>query len=36
MSIIFEISVEACTEVIGLDARLCSDFDQESGISICC
>lgn len=34
--IMFEISEEAGTEVIGLDARLCSDFDQESGIGICC
>jgi hypothetical protein len=34
--IILATSVEAGTEVIRLDARLCSDFDQESGIGICC
>ena len=34
--IMFEISEEAGTEVIELDARLSSDFDQESGIGICC
>jgi hypothetical protein len=34
--IVFDMHVEAGTEVIRLDARLCSDFDQESGLGICC
>jgi hypothetical protein len=34
--IVFEMPVEAGTEVIRLDARLCSDFAQESGLGICC
>ena len=34
--IMFEISEEAGTEVIGLEARLCSDFDRESETGICC
>jgi hypothetical protein len=33
---LFQIPEEASTEMIGLDAKLCSDFDQESGIGICC